>query len=95
MRRCWHDHPGWPDQGGREASAKEKHHGHLTGPWYLDPRSGGPENDVTNRITTVMTDDLMHLAAMLRAADGVPAYGNERSEWDAGCTPDQGNSEHR
>ena len=27
----------------------------------------------------------MHLARMLKDAGGVPAYGNQRSEWDAGC----------
>ena len=26
----------------------------------------------------------MHLAAMLKRAGGIPAYGNQRSEWDAG-----------
>ena len=65
------------------------------GPSYLDPGSGGPENDFTNRNTTFMTYNLMHLAAVLRAAGGVPAYGNRRSEWDAGCAPDQENPEHR
>ena len=65
------------------------------GPSYLDAGSGGPENDFTNRNTTFMTYNLLHLAAMLRAAGGVPAYGNLRSEWDAGCAPDQVNPEHR
>ncbi len=65
------------------------------GPSYLDPGSGGPENDFTNRNTTFMTYNLMHLAAMLRSAGGIPAYGNRRSEWDAGCAPDQVNPEHR
>ncbi len=65
------------------------------GPSYLDPGSGGPENDFTNRNTTFMTYNLMHLAAMLRSAGGIPAYGNRRSEWDAGCAPDQPNPEHR
>lgn len=65
------------------------------GPSYLDPGSGGPENDFTNRTTTFMTYNLMHVAAMLRAAGGVPPYGNRRSEWDAGCAPDQDNPEHR
>ena len=65
------------------------------GPSYLDPGSGGPQNDFTNRNTTFMTYNLMHLATMLRAAGGVPAYGNRRSEWDAGCAPDQENPEHR
>ena len=48
------------------------------GPSYLDPGSGGPENDFTNRNTTFMTWNLMHLARMLRQAGGVPAYGNIR-----------------
>lgn len=65
------------------------------GPSYLDPGSGGPENDFTNRNTTFMTYNLMHLAELLRAAGGVPAYGNQRSEWDAGYAPDQGNPEYR
>lgn len=55
------------------------------GPSYLDDGSGGPENDFTNRNTTFMTYNLMHLAAMLKAAGGVPAYGNQRSQWDTGC----------
>lgn len=65
------------------------------GPSYLDPGSGGPENDFTNRNTTFMAYNLMHLATLLRDAGGVPAYGNRRSEWDAGCAPDQANPEHR
>jgi len=65
------------------------------GPSYLDPGSGGPENDFTNRNTSFMTFNLMHLAAMLRRAGGVPAFGNQRSEWDAGCRPDFENPEHR
>lgn len=65
------------------------------GPSYLDPGSGGPENDFTTRNTTFMTYNLLHLASMLHAAGGVPAYGNRRSEWDAGCAPDQDNPEHR
>lgn len=64
------------------------------GPSYLDSGSGGPENDFTNRNTTFMTYNLMHLAALLRDV-GIPAYGNRRSEWDAGCAPDQANPEHR
>ncbi len=55
------------------------------GPSYLDPGSGGPENDFTNRNTTFMTWNLMHLARMLKDAGGVPAHGNQRSKWDAGC----------
>jgi len=55
------------------------------GPSYLDPGSGGPENDFTNRNTTFMTWNLMHLARMIRDAGGIPAHGNQRSEWEAGC----------
>ena len=35
------------------------------GPSYLDPDSGGPENEFTNRNTTFMTWNLLHLARML------------------------------
>ena len=65
------------------------------GPSYLDEGSGGPDNDFTNRNTTFMTWNLLHLARMLRDAGGVPAHGNQRSEWDAGCRFDFPNPEHR
>ena len=54
------------------------------GPSYLDPGSGGPDNDFTNRNTTFMTWNLLHLARLLKDAGGVPARGNQRSRWDAG-----------
>ncbi|MEQ1737603.1 MAG: NAD(P)H-dependent oxidoreductase [Rhodoglobus sp.] len=54
------------------------------GPSYLDPDSGGPENDFTNRNTTFMTWNLMHLAKMMKDAGGIPAYGNLRGEWNDG-----------
>lgn len=65
------------------------------GPSYLDPGSGGPENDFTNRNTTFMSWNLMHLAALLKRAGGMPAHGNQRSLWDAGCRFDFPNPEHR
>lgn len=65
------------------------------GPSYLDPDSGGPGNEFTNRATTFMTWNLMHLARMLNAVGGIPAYGNQRSEWDAGCRFDHPNPEYR
>jgi hypothetical protein len=37
----------------------------------------------------------MHLARMLKDHGGMPAYGNQRSEWDAGCHPAHDNPEHR
>lgn len=65
------------------------------GPSYLDPGSGGPENDFTNRNTTFMTFNLMHMARMIKDSGGIPALGNQRSLWDAGCKPDFANPEHR
>jgi len=65
------------------------------GPSYLDPGSGGPENDFTNRNTTFMTWNLLHLARLLDQAGGIPAHGNQRSAWDAGCRFDAANPEHR
>ena len=65
------------------------------GPSYLDPGSGGPENDFTNRNTSFMSWNLMHLARMVKDAGGIPVWGNQRSEWDAGCRPDFPNPEHR
>ncbi|WP_072688099.1 flavodoxin family protein [Rhodococcus marinonascens] len=65
------------------------------GPSYLDEGSGGPENDFTNRNTAFMTYNLMHTAAMLKKVGGFPSYGNQRSEWDAGCQPDFANPDYR
>ncbi len=65
------------------------------GPSYLDKGSGGPENDFTNRNATFMTWNLMHLARMLTDAGGIPAHGNQRAGWDAGCRYDFPNPEHR
>lgn len=65
------------------------------GPSYLDEGSGGPENDFTNRNTTFMTWNLLHMARMLKDAGGIPAHGNQRSEWEAGCRFDMPNPEHR
>ena len=65
------------------------------GPSYLDEDSGGPENEFTNRNTTFMTWNLMHLARMLKDQGGIPVHGNQRSEWDAGCRFDFPNPEYR
>ena len=62
---------------------------------YADEGSGGPENDFTQRNTTFMTWNLMHLARMLKDAGGLPAHGNQRSEWDAGCRFDHPNPDYR
>jgi multimeric flavodoxin WrbA len=65
------------------------------GPSYLDPGSGGPENDFTNRNTTFMTWNLLHLARMLKDEGGIPVHGNQRSQWEAGCRFDYPNPEYR
>ncbi len=65
------------------------------GPSYLDAGSGGPENDFTNRNTTFMTWNLLHLARMIKDAGGIPAHGNQRSLWDAGCRLDDPNPLYR
>ncbi len=69
------------------------------GPSYGDEKEGGGrvgfDNEFTQRNTTFMTWNLMHFARLLKDAGGVPAYGNQRSKWDAGCRPDAVNPEHR
>jgi len=65
------------------------------GPSYRDEGSGGPENDFTNRNTTFMTWNLLHMARMLRDAGGFPAHGNQRSKWEAGCRFDFPNPDYR
>jgi len=65
------------------------------GPSYLDEGSGGPENEFTQRNTTFMTWNLMHMAAWLKGAGGFPAGGNSREAWDAGERFDHPNPEYR
>jgi multimeric flavodoxin WrbA len=65
------------------------------GPSYLDPGSGGPESDFTNRNTTFMSWNLMHFAKMLKDKGGIDAYGNVRSEWDEGERFGYQNPEYR
>ncbi len=65
------------------------------GPSYSDPGSGGPENDFTNRNTTFLSWNLMHMARILKDAGGIPAHGNQVALWDAGCRFDYENPEHR
>jgi multimeric flavodoxin WrbA len=60
-----------------------------------DGKRAGIDNDFTNRNTTFMTWNLMHTAKMLKDAGGMPAYGNQRKEWDAGARFDFENPEYR
>jgi multimeric flavodoxin WrbA len=65
------------------------------GPSYADPGSGGPENDFTNRNTSFMTWNLLHLARLLKDTGGFPAYGNQRDRWDTALRADALNPEYR
>jgi multimeric flavodoxin WrbA len=69
------------------------------GPSYGDELPDGTragfDSDFTNRNTTFMTWNLMHLAKMLKSNGGMPAYGNQRTEWDKGERFDFKNPEYR
>ncbi len=66
---------------------------------YGDERDDGSregfDNDFTNRNTTFMTWNLMHLAKILNGQGGIPAHGNQRSKWDGGARFDFVNPEYR
>ena len=55
----------------------------------------GFDNDFTQRNTTFMAWNLMHLARLLKDAGGVPAHGNQRTAWDRGERFDHPNPEYR
>lgn len=65
------------------------------GPSYMDPGSGGPENDFTNRNTTFVAWNCMHMARMLKDAGGFPSHGNQPEVWDSGCHTDFHSPEHK
>ncbi len=68
------------------------------GPSYgddIDGKQVGFDNDFTNRNTTFMTWNLMHMAKLLKDVGGIPAYGNQQKEWDAGVRFDFANPEYR
>ena len=69
------------------------------GPSYGDALDDGTragfDNDFTQRNTTIMTWNLMHLAKMLNDAGGYANHGNDRNAWKAGCRFDYDNPEHR
>lgn len=69
------------------------------GPSYGDEQDDGKrvgfDNDFTRRNTTIMTWNLMHLAAMLKAAGGYPNEGNDRNAFKAGCRFDFENPDYR
>ncbi len=55
----------------------------------------GFDNDFTQRNTTFMTWNLLHVARMLKDAGGIPAHGNQRTDWDAGNRFGFANPEYR
>lgn len=55
----------------------------------------GFNSDFTNRNTTFMTYNLLHLAAMLKANNGYSNYGNSREKWDNGTRWNFENPEYR
>ncbi len=66
------------------------------GPSYGDEVDGkrvGFDNEFTQRNTTIMTWNLMHLAKMLEG--GIPNQGNDREAWKAGTRFDFENPEYR
>ncbi len=66
---------------------------------YGDEVTGGGrvgfDNDFTKRNTTFAAWNMLHLARMLKDQGGIPAHGNQRSLWDAGCHFDHQNPEYR
>jgi multimeric flavodoxin WrbA len=76
---------GWIGEVGPGASYGDKENG----------KRAGFDNDFTNRNTTFMTWNLMHLAKLLKDNGGIPAHGNQRSKWDAGARFDFENPEYR
>lgn len=69
------------------------------GPSYGDTLDDGTHaglgNDFTNRNTTFMTWNLLHMAKLLKENGGITAYGNTRSEWNNGERFDFTNPEYR
>jgi multimeric flavodoxin WrbA len=69
------------------------------GPSYGDDDGAGGRvgfgNDFTQRNTTIMTWNLMHMAKMLKDAGGLPNEGNDRNAWKAGTRFGFENPEYR
>ncbi len=65
------------------------------GPSYLDEESHAQENDFTNRNTTFLTYNMLHLASTLKAQGGIPSYGTSREDWDNGTRWGFENPEYR
>ncbi|MEX0719244.1 MAG: flavodoxin family protein [Balneolaceae bacterium] len=58
---------------------------------YMDEEGGGKDSDFTQSTTTFMTWNLMHMAKLLKANGGFPAYGNQPEKWKEGKNFDHPN----
>lgn len=65
------------------------------GPSYGDDGVVGLANDFTQRNTTFMTWNLIHMARLLKQNGGIPSQGNDRKAWSAGERFDHPNPEYR
>ena len=69
------------------------------GPSYGDEQDDGSragfDNEFTQRNTTFMAFNQLHMARMLKDAGGYPALGNVTSDWGEGKKPGWPNPEHR
>ncbi len=65
------------------------------GPSYLDKEANAKNNDFTNRNTTFLTYNMLHLAKLLQDQGGFPNYGNSRKDWDSGSRWGFENPEYR
>ena len=68
------------------------------GPSYGDKdghSAVGFDNEFTQRNTTIMTWNLLHMARLLKDAGGLPSHGNDRKAWKAGCRFDYENPDYR
>ena len=60
-----------------------------------DGSTAGVDNEFTQRNTTFMTWNLLHLARLLKDAGGYPTEGNDRKAWEGGARFDYPNPEYR
>lgn len=69
------------------------------GPSYGDKKEDGGrvgfDSEFTARNSTFLAWNLMHTAAMMKQAGGLPSYGNSRKEWDDGERYNHANPEYR
>ena len=69
------------------------------GPSYGDEKEGGGrvgfDNEFTQRNTTFMSWNLMHMARIMKDRGGLPAHGNVKSDWKKAFEAGSPNPEYR